>query len=217
MFGMARGVGALTASLPLSSARHPAVPALSGRAHRGKMPQREGDGLLLAAAPATGALRAGGGQQPLATRTGTGPGPSPPPSPSPHPVPTQRLAGHRGLSWPALASAQRLLAPPQLRSALQEQERSIAVCTEVLGLLRRGVLSASELQDQIGKDNLLFKVGAADTALPGGSGGGWGRAQPPHLVPVLPQGCRASGHAAVAGGAAPGGREPAARPGPRRR
>ncbi|XP_074745721.1 NFX1-type zinc finger-containing protein 1-like isoform X1 [Strix uralensis] len=45
----------------------------------------------------------------------------------------------------------------RLRSALREQERSIAVCTEVLGLLRRGILSASELQDQIGKDNLLFK------------------------------------------------------------
>ncbi|XP_074753638.1 NFX1-type zinc finger-containing protein 1-like isoform X2 [Athene noctua] len=45
----------------------------------------------------------------------------------------------------------------QLRSALQEQEQSVAFCTEVLGLLRRGILRASELQDQIGKDNLLFK------------------------------------------------------------
>ncbi|XP_074942120.1 NFX1-type zinc finger-containing protein 1-like [Phalacrocorax aristotelis] len=45
----------------------------------------------------------------------------------------------------------------QMRSALQEQERSIAFCTEVLGLLRRGILTTSELEAEIEKDDLLLK------------------------------------------------------------
>ncbi|XP_042642156.1 NFX1-type zinc finger-containing protein 1-like [Tyto alba] len=45
----------------------------------------------------------------------------------------------------------------QMWSALQEQERTIAFHMEVLGLLRRGILTATELETEIMKDDLLFK------------------------------------------------------------
>lgn len=59
-----------------------------------------------------------------------------------------------------------------MRSALQEQERSIAFRTEVRGLLHRGILTASELETEIMNDDLLFTVGvwAAVAALLGGWG-----------------------------------------------
>lgn len=129
------------------------------------MPKQEGDGLLPAAAPAKSVLRAMGGQQPAAVRAGMGTGPSPPLPPGSSPAAGARhvlLSPHRSGSC----------LPPQMRSALQEQERSIAFRTEVRGLLHRGILTASELETEIMNDDPLFTVGvwAAVAALPGGWG-----------------------------------------------
>ncbi|XP_040978958.1 LOW QUALITY PROTEIN: NFX1-type zinc finger-containing protein 1-like [Aquila chrysaetos chrysaetos] len=77
-----------------------------------------------------------------------------------------QLLRQRALCGPWGAGSRRQYA--QMRSALQEQEKSIAFHTEVRGLLHRGILTASELETEIMNDDLLFKVGVGGRRSPAG-------------------------------------------------
>ncbi|KAM9302608.1 NFX1-type zinc finger-containing protein 1-like [Morus bassanus] len=66
-----------------------------------------------------------------------------------------KVLRQRLLCRPWVASGRRQYL--EMQSTLQDQERNIAFCTELLGLLRRGILTTSELEIEIERDDLLFK------------------------------------------------------------